>query len=617
MELFDLQPYAGKRICVAISGGRDSVALLHAFLLESGAYGITVSALTCEHGIRGEASRADLAFVARLCAGWGVPLRIFRADVPALAAAAGKGLEETGREWRYACFRSVLDAGEADAVATAHHRGDYAETLLFRLARGTSLAGLNAFPEQEGIVRPLLFTPRARIDAYVREHGLEYTEDGSNADERFTRNYLRHTVLPALERALPGAADHLVEFAVRASGDDAYLFSLAEKEIAERDGGFCVPCRLPDPLFFRACLLAMKRCGLVRGYTAENFAEIGKLRAVQGGKFIMLPQGVRAVREGGDAVFYRPQPRWTGEIPFAIGTWRDEPFRLMVKEGILPDALYADFDAFPAGCVIRVRREGDMFTPFGGRRKTLKKFLTDKKIPARTGSRLPLVAKGSEVYAVCGVEIADAVKVTKNTVRTVSLHTSLRTPERVCGGKKKMHSDCERVLLTEEEIAQKVKEAAAWLDERFAGEVPVAVCNLKGSVVFFCDLLRAMKTNVQMEFMAVGSYGNAAYSVSPPKIKQDLSGSVEGRDVILVEDIVDSGNTLVTLRAFLKERGARSLTVVVLLDKPSRRVTPAEADYTCFSIEDAFVVGYGLDYAERYRNLPYIGVLRREIYEKA
>ena len=169
-----------------------------------------------------------------------------------------------------------------------------------------------------------------------------------------------------------------------------------------------------------------------------------------------------------------------------------------------------------------------------------------------------------------------------------------------------MHEDCERVILTEEEIAGRVKEAAAWLDERFRGTTPVAVCNLKGSAMFFCDLVRAMQTDVELDFMAVSSYGNDTIAAGRPKIKKHLFSSVAGRDVILAEDIVDTGRTLVTLRNFFEERGAKSLTVVTLLDKPSRRKVNVSADFTCFTIEDAFIVGYGLDYDGEGRNLPCI-----------
>ena len=179
-----------------------------------------------------------------------------------------------------------------------------------------------------------------------------------------------------------------------------------------------------------------------------------------------------------------------------------------------------------------------------------------------------------------------------------------------------MHPDCERILISEEELAAKVKEAGRWLTEKFRGKNPVAVCNLKGSSVFFSDLLRATEVDLEMDFMAVSSYGSETISAGRPKITRDLFSSVEGKDVILVEDIVDTGRTLITLREFFKERGAKSVTVVALLDKPSRRVVDSKADYTCFEVGDYFIVGYGLDYAERYRNLPYIAVLKESVYEK-
>lgn len=173
----------------------------------------------------------------------------------------------------------------------------------------------------------------------------------------------------------------------------------------------------------------------------------------------------------------------------------------------------------------------------------------------------------------------------------------------------------ERIYLTEEQIKAEVKKAAQWLDEKFAGKVPLAVSVLKGSVMFFCDLVRAMKTPVQIDFMTLSSYGKSSESSGMPKIVMDLAAPVEGRDVILVEDIVDSGHTLMKMRDLLKGRGANSFTVVTLLDKPARRQVDVKADYSCFEIENEFIVGYGLDYAQQYRNLPYIAILKHEVYE--
>ncbi|MGN0823271.1 MAG: hypoxanthine phosphoribosyltransferase [Candidatus Gallimonas sp.] len=179
-----------------------------------------------------------------------------------------------------------------------------------------------------------------------------------------------------------------------------------------------------------------------------------------------------------------------------------------------------------------------------------------------------------------------------------------------------MHPDCERILLTEEQIAARVKEVAAQLDRLYEGRKPVVVCILKGSVVFFVDLIRNMKTPCEIDFMAVSSYGAGTTSSGELIVKKDLAADVQGRDVLIVEDIIDSGNTLYHLKKMLHARRPASVNIVTLLDKPSRRQMPLEPEYTCFEIEDEFVIGYGLDYAEDYRNLPYVGILKRSVYEK-
>jgi hypoxanthine phosphoribosyltransferase len=178
-----------------------------------------------------------------------------------------------------------------------------------------------------------------------------------------------------------------------------------------------------------------------------------------------------------------------------------------------------------------------------------------------------------------------------------------------------MHPDCERILLSEETIQARVKEVAAQLDKLYEGRKPVVVCILKGSVVFFVDLIRNMNSPCELDFMAVSSYGAGTESTGELIVKKDLSANIEGRDVLIVEDIIDSGNTLYNLKKLLNSRAPNSVNIVTLLDKPQRREVPMEPEYKGFVIEDEFVVGYGLDYAENYRNLPYVGVLKRSVYE--
>ncbi|MFQ7078570.1 MAG: hypoxanthine phosphoribosyltransferase [Coriobacteriales bacterium] len=179
-----------------------------------------------------------------------------------------------------------------------------------------------------------------------------------------------------------------------------------------------------------------------------------------------------------------------------------------------------------------------------------------------------------------------------------------------------MNQDLERIMITEEQIAGRVREVAAQLDKLYEGRRPVVVCILKGSVMFFSDLIRHMETPLELDFMAVSSYGCGTTSTGCLQVKKDLTTDIAGRDVLIVEDIIDSGNTLYNLKKLLNSRSPSSVNIVTLLDKPQRREVPMEPEYTCFVIEDEFVVGYGMDYAEEYRNLPYIGVLKRCVYEK-
>ena len=177
-----------------------------------------------------------------------------------------------------------------------------------------------------------------------------------------------------------------------------------------------------------------------------------------------------------------------------------------------------------------------------------------------------------------------------------------------------MHEHVESILYSEEQLRQRVKELGAQITADYAGKEPVLASVLRGSYIFMADLTRAIDLPVTVDFMAVSSYGAGTKSSGQVEIKKDLSDSIEGRDLIIVEDILDTGNTLSKLVAELKSRNPASLKLCVLLDKPERRVRPLEADYVGFTIPDAFVVGYGLDYDEKYRNLPYVGILKPSVY---
>jgi len=177
-----------------------------------------------------------------------------------------------------------------------------------------------------------------------------------------------------------------------------------------------------------------------------------------------------------------------------------------------------------------------------------------------------------------------------------------------------MHKDLDRILITADQLNERVKELGKTLSEDYAGKNPLMLCILKGSTLFYADLIRAMNIPLECDFIAVSSYGNKTKSSGEVKMVKDLDKSIEGRDVVIVEDIVDSGYTLTYLKKNLLARGPASVKICTLLDKEERREVPIVPDYKGFSIDDYFVVGYGLDYNERYRNLPEIGILSPSVY---
>ncbi len=173
-------------------------------------------------------------------------------------------------------------------------------------------------------------------------------------------------------------------------------------------------------------------------------------------------------------------------------------------------------------------------------------------------------------------------------------------------------SDKIRVMIDEKKVDQRIEEIGKEISRAYEGKCVHMVCVLKGSVFFACELAKRITVPVSLDFMSVSSYGNDTKSSGVVKIVKDLDEPLEGKDVLIVEDIIDSGRTLSYLIEILKQRNPASLQLCTLLDKPDRRVKEVKVDYTCFEIPDEFVVGYGLDYAQKYRNLPYIGVVEPE-----
>lgn len=457
----ELEKYRNMSVCVAVSGGKDSMALLHYLYIHGSEYGITLSALNCDHGIRGETSKADSAFVVKWCREHDIPVLSFAENCTELAKRRGLSVETAAREWRHLCY---LKAG--CTVATAHHMNDNAETVLFNLARGSALSGVTGIRDAVGrealpcayavnaegepcyreegapcivtaeVIRPLISCTREEIDEYIAENGIPFVEDESNSTDDHTRNYIRHHVLPQLESAVSGAAKAIYRFSRLAAEIDGYIGAqVARMGILKYNGGALIEHCAEYVPFSRCAADAIKQIFHRKDYTTAHIDALYVLQFAETGKRYEF-LGLTAYKEAGRIAICDKTDISPHEKPFGYGEGRFGGFTLNItlNETDLPSYLQSfDRDLFrrygkdpvvlrfdggkiPATAVLRTRREGDKFTKFGGGTKSLGDFLTDKKIPLRLRDTLPLIADGSNVLAVCGVEISDRIKVSQDTL---------------------------------------------------------------------------------------------------------------------------------------------------------------------------------------------------------
>lgn len=450
----ELDKYRGKKICVAVSGGRDSMALLHYMRVNAEAFGITLCAVNCDHMLRGKASESDSRFVKDICEKWKIQLDFYKTDCAALAKKTGVGVEACAREWRRECYFNAKIRLGADAVATAHHMNDNAETVLFNIARGSGLAGVTGItdgkitiPVEEDdkvvfdVIRPLIECTRAEIDCYIVDNKVPYVEDATNGGDDYTRNYIRHNVIPQLEKAVPSAVSAIYRFSRLAAEDEQFFDGLITEKnlIAPTICGVEIRFCKEKPLFTRAAIKAIKLLKEdIKDYTFGHAERLYALQLAENGKKFEFLKLV-AFAEDDKIVICRADMldlRHSAPVPFNgfgnnyFGQYAEfcsageleERLNLLCEKGchnILKTdkikALKFDGEKIPHNAVIRFMRTGDKFTKFGGGTKNLSDYFTDKKIPVRLRGVIPLVAAGSEILIVCGVEISDKVRLTDET----------------------------------------------------------------------------------------------------------------------------------------------------------------------------------------------------------
>ena len=416
----------GMTVAVAVSGGSDSMALLHYLSVNQSHLQINVVALNVEHGIRGKDSVGDSLFVSDYCARNDIPVISYSVDAPLHAKNNKLSIEQSARILRYECFFDAIINNKCDVVATAHHSLDNAESVLLNLFRGTGLKGVSGIKDSvDGkIIRPLLSVTKDQILNYVDENNIPFVVDKTNLLDDYTRNFIRLNVIPKIEQVFPEAVASINRFSQIAKCEDAYLDRLAQSFVKKEENVVKIDLSCPQELLPRAAIIALKLQGLDKDWVKSHVDAVCSLKKLSNGSKISLPKDFIAFKEYDTIIISIDSNAKTDEKSFFVGDVSFLDQKLSIErqnESVdLKTGFYGDLDKIPSDAVIRTKRDGDVFTKFGGGTKSLGDYLTDKKIPLRLRDSLPLVATKNDVLVIFGVAISDKIKVdssTKNIIK--------------------------------------------------------------------------------------------------------------------------------------------------------------------------------------------------------
>ncbi len=409
----------GVRAAVALSGGVDSMVLLDLMLNISEGVDFTLVAIHINHGLRGRESDGDEAFVREYCAAKGIECYVYRLDIK-----SGGSIEQEARRQRYEAFERAVSEHGLDYILLAHHQADQAETVLINILRGSGTAGARGMGKcRDGkFLRPLLYTEKKTVDDYAKKRKIPFVTDSSNLSDDFDRNYLRHRVFPLLNERW-SAERNIASFSECCRQDDDFIGGYVPKLIAE-DGEVHLQTALLEAHYAvasRYVLSAARALNIAQDFAKENIDAVIALKDKQTGREIMLKNGYSALREYDEVIISKAETERAEEKTAFSGTGEykvaGHTVRVSKVAGLYAarGGIYLDAHKIPDGAVFRTRREGDIFEKYGGGRRKLKEYFIDCKVPKRQRDSIPLLASQSNILAVCGMEIADPLKITEET----------------------------------------------------------------------------------------------------------------------------------------------------------------------------------------------------------
>jgi len=625
-------------VVVGVSGGPDSLALLYYLWKRRKKWNLSIVAAHVDHMFRGMESYQEAKFVEAFCMQHEIPCEVKHIDVPMIIAETKKNSQVASRECRYEFYKEVMDRYQFPYLALGHHGDDQIETILMKLTRGSTgmaRAGILLHrPFHTGqIIRPFLCINRDEIEAYCLQFSLDPRRDPSNQKEVYSRNRFRKHVLPFLKKENSQVHNHFQRFSEELQSDEELLQELTvqkmktvmRKEQEKITLDIKMFSTMPMPLQRRGIQLILKylyqeRLDFLSVIHIDQIFSL--INSSQPSGSLDLPNKLTVIRSYNQCTFqfdknvmetYRYEVNRSGTLSIPNGDVLSIMFSQLEPQNHDVHSIDLDPTMISLPLIIRTRKNGDRMSIKGmtGTKK-LKDIFIDQKIPIHKRNQWPIVTDSEDnILWVPGIKKSKYEAKGSMKIGTIQLTYKSNDSSR---GQHVMKRDIEKILITEEEIQAKIKDLAGQLTEEYQDKFPLAIGVLKGAMPFMGDLLKRIDTYLEMDFMDVSSYGNSTVSSGEVKILKDLDTSVEGRNILIIEDIIDSGLTLSYLVELFRYRKAKSIKIVTLLDKPTGRKADLEADYVGFIVPDAFVVGYGLDYAEKYRNLPYIGVLKPEVY---
>lgn len=423
-KLLDFGVDNNKTLGVAVSGGVDSMVLLHC--LHS--LKLPLKVYHMEHGIRGQESVGDMEFVKSQCYKLGIECVTKAVDIPKLAKQKGVSVETAARQARY----EFLDSADVVFMATAHHMDDLAETVIMNLVRGSGLAGLGGIPEKRGrYIRPLINITRSEIEEYAKKHGIEFRQDCTNEDTAYTRNYIRKEILPRLKNINGAAIENIARTAGLLREDEKALSGLAKSAGCIEQSGDEISVDIKVLLEQEAAV----RKRIVRQAIAEKFDLVdvenvhidsileliekgisGKTINLKYGLFASVVYGKLVIGKTGVKEYNYSLVTLKEQGSFRVGNWQFESEVLESQSHVRfsKDAEFFDFDTV-TGSALRPRQQGDYIVPLGMRgKKRLSDYLSDRKVPLHKRDSLVVLAKGNEVFWVVGVGVSETSKITAN-----------------------------------------------------------------------------------------------------------------------------------------------------------------------------------------------------------